>query len=92
MLRILYYNYFVKRKKYFENKDNRGEIKYEKKVGYMRADLINITSGTVTDNTSNPTTQTQQTENPENERMIFSLKNDGKSYMLTGFSGFNFTG
>ena len=24
--------------------------------------------------------------------MIFSLKNDGKSYMLTGFSGFNFTG
>ena len=31
MLRILYYNYCVKRKKYFENKDNRGEIKYEKK-------------------------------------------------------------
>ena len=31
-------------------------------------------------------------ENPENERTIFSLKNDGKSYMLTGFSGFNFTG
>ena len=44
------------------------KIKYEKKVGYMRADLINITSGTVTDNTSKPTTQTQQTEKPENEK------------------------
>lgn len=44
------------------------KIKYEKKVGYMRADLINITSGTVTDNTSNPTTQTQQTEKTENEK------------------------
>lgn len=31
-------------------------------------------------------------ENSENKRMIFSLENDGKSYMLTGFSGFNFTG
>ena len=44
------------------------KIKYEKKVGYMRADLINITSGTVTDNTSKPITQTQQTEKPENEK------------------------
>ena len=34
----------------------------------MRADLINITSGTVTDNTSKPITQTQQTEKPENEK------------------------
>ena len=31
-------------------------------------------------------------ESLENKRMIFSLENDGKSYMLTGFSGFNFTG
>ena len=31
MLRILYYNYFVKRKKYFENKDNRGKIKEGRK-------------------------------------------------------------
>ena len=48
------------------------KIKYEKKVGYMRADLINITSGTVTDNTSKPTTQTPQktekTEKTENEK------------------------
>lgn len=31
-------------------------------------------------------------ETSENEIMIFSLENDGESYMLTRFSGFNFTG
>ena len=64
------------------------KIKYEGKVGYMRADLIDITSGTVTDasaaQTKPETTTQQQTTTPQTqettqtvEKKEYVLKEDG---------------
>ena len=70
-----------------EKTGNWYKIKYEGKVGYMRADLIDITSGTVTDASAaqiKPETTTQQqttTQTPETtqtvEKKDYVLKEDG---------------
>ena len=70
-----------------EKTGNWYKIKYEGKVGYMRADLIDITSGTLTDAAAaqtKPETTTQQqttTQTPETtqtvEKKDYVLKEDG---------------
>ena len=70
-----------------EKTGNWYKIKYDGKIGYMRADLIDITSGTVTDAAAaqtKPETTTQQqttTQTPETtqtvEKKEYVLKEDG---------------
>ena len=71
-----------------EKTGNWYKIKYDGKVGYMRADLIDITSGTVTDaaaaQTKPETTTQQQTTTPQTqettqtvEKKEYVLKEDG---------------
>ena len=65
-----------------EKTGNWYKIKYEGKVGYMRADLIDITSGTVTDTAAaqtKPETTTQQTQETTQtvEKKEYVLKEDG---------------
>ena len=71
-----------------EKTGNWYKIKYDGKVGYMRADLIDITSGTVTDaaaaQTKPETTTHQQTTTPQThettqtvEKKEYVLKEDG---------------
>ena len=65
-----------------EKTGNWYKIKYEGKVGYMRADLIDITSGTVTDAAAaqtKPETTTQQTQETTQtvEKKEYVLKEDG---------------
>ena len=71
-----------------EKTGNWYKIKYDGKVGYMRADLIDITSGTVTDTaaaqTKPETTTQQQTTTPQTqettqtvEKKEYVLKEDG---------------
>ena len=65
-----------------EKTGNWYKIKYDGKVGYMRADLIDITSGTVTDAAAaqtKPETTTPQTQETTQtvEKKEYVLKEDG---------------
>lgn len=67
-----------------EKTGNWYKIKYEGKVGYMRADLIDITSGTVTDaaatQTKPETTTQQQTTTPQTQETTQTVEK--KEYVL----------